>query len=68
MMKSCAAAALAAAITSSIAGIGPAEGDVVADGAGEERRLLQHDADLRAQRIERDVAHVVAVDRDARPP
>ena len=64
-MKSCAAAALAAAITSSIAGVGPAKGDVVADRAGEQGGLLQHDADLRAQRVERHVAHIVPVDRDA---
>ena len=50
-MNSCAAAALAAAITSSRLASGLAKGDVVANGAAEERRLLQYDADLRAQRI-----------------
>ena len=40
------------------------EGDVVGDGAGEQERLLRHDAELAAQRRERDVAHVVAVDAD----
>src|SRR3970040_338032 len=46
-------------------GLRPAEGDVVADGAGEEGRILQHDADLRAQRLERDRAQVVAIDGNA---
>ena len=64
-MKSCAAAARAAASTSSWAGIRAAEGDVVADRAAEQGRLLQHDADLRAQALERHVAHVVAVDQHA---
>ena len=47
-----------------LAGVGPAERDVVADRAREERRFLEDDADLRAQRLERDVAHVEPVDRD----
>ena len=47
-------------------GVGPAEGDVLGDGAGEEEPLLRHDAELAAQRVLRDVAQVVPVDRD--PP
>ena len=43
--------------------VGPGEGDVVADRAGEEERLLGHDAELAAQRVERHVADVVPVDR-----
>ena len=42
--------------------VGAAVGDVVADGVGEEERVLEHDADLASQRVERDVAHVDAVD------
>ena len=64
-MKSCAAAALAAAMISSSRGLRLAEGDVLADGAAEQGGLLQHDADLRAQRIERHIAQVVPVDGDA---
>ncbi len=48
-----------------LGGVGPAEGDVLADGGGEEGRLLQHDPDLLAQRLQRHVADVVAVDGDA---
>src|SRR5690606_319449 len=48
-----------------LGGFRPAKGDVGADGVGEKRRLLQDDADLRAQRVERDVANVVIVDRHA---
>ena len=47
-------------------GVGPAEGDVVGDRAGEEEALLRHDPELAAQRRLRDVAQVDAVDRD--PP
>ena len=47
-----------------VGGVGPAVGDVGAHGVGEEERVLEHDADLRAQRVERDVAHVDAVDAD----
>ena len=35
------------------------------DGAGEQERLLRHDAHLRAQRVARDVAQVVPVDQHA---
>ena len=45
-MKSCAAAALRRGDHLVQRGVGPAEGDVVADGAAEQRGLLQHDADL----------------------
>ena len=47
-----------------VVGIGPGERDVVADGVGEEERVLEHDADLLAQRRERDVADVDVVDAD----
>ena len=42
-----------------------AVGDVVADGADEQEDVLLDDADVPAQRIERHVADVHAVDRDA---
>ena len=42
-----------------------AVGDVVADRVVEQDGLLRDDADLRAQRCERDVADVAAVDQDA---
>ena len=64
-MKSCAAAARATADDVVQAGIGSAIGDVVADRAAEQRRLLQDDADLVAQTLERHVAHVVTVDQHA---
>ena len=41
------------------------EGDVLADGAGEQERLLRDDPHLRAQRAAGDVAQVVPVDQDA---
>ena len=41
-----------------------AEGDVLADRAGEEEALLRHDPELAAQRLLRDVVEVVPVDRD----
>ena len=44
----------------------PAVADVVADRRREQQRLLRHDADLAAQRGQRDVADVDAVDGD--PP
>ncbi len=47
------------------AGVGSAEGDVLADGAGEQERLLGHDPHLRAQRVAGDLAQVVPVDEDA---
>jgi len=43
-------------------GVGAAVGDVVAHRAREQQRLLQHDADLRAQAGQGHLAHVVAVD------
>ena len=49
-------------------GIGAAVGDVLADGAAEQHGLLQHDADMAAQALQRHVAHVVPVDAHrARP-
>ncbi len=44
-------------------GAWPAKGDVLLDGDCEQRGFLQHDADLVAQRVERDRAHVDAVDQ-----
>ena len=41
------------------------EGDVVAQAAGEQERLLRHDAQLTTQRVERHVAQIVAVDQHA---
>ena len=46
-----------------VGGVGPGEGDVVAHGAREQERLLRHDAELAPQRLDGDVAQVVAVDR-----
>ena len=48
-----------------VGGVGVAEGDVLAHAGREQRRLLEADRDLRAQRPQRDVAHVDAVDGDA---
>ena len=45
-------------------GVRTAEGDVLADGGGEQHRVLQDDADLRAQRRQGDAAQVDAVDLD----
>src|SRR5690349_23678690 len=39
--------------------------DVVGDGAGENHRILRDDADLIAQRLERDVAEIDAIDEHA---
>ncbi len=47
--------------------VGAAVRDVGPHGVGEQEALLEHHADLAAQRIERDVAHVDAVDRDVVP-
>ena len=63
MMKSCAAAARATADDVVQAGVRTTVGDVVADGAAEQRRLLQHDADLGAQALDSHIAHVVSVDQ-----
>ena len=45
-------------------GAGPAVADVLGNGAGKEHRLLQHDADLRAQVAQVDFADVDPVDRN----
>ena len=47
-----------------VGGVGPAVRDVVAHAVGEEERVLEHHSDLAPQGIERDVAHVDAVDLD----
>ena len=47
-----------------VGGVGSSVGDVGPHRVGEEEALLEHDADLAAQRVQRDVAHVVPVDED----
>ena len=64
--SSSAPAARAAASISSSVGVGTAVGDVVADRHREEERLVEHHADVVAQARQREVAHVVAVDRAPR--
>ena len=44
--------------------LGLREADVVGDRAGEEERILQHDAELAAVRAQLELAQVVAVDAD----
>ena len=51
-MKSWALAARAAAMTSSVRGVGPAVADVLRDGAGEEDAVLHDDADLAPDRLD----------------
>ena len=46
------------------AGVGPAECDVLGHAAREQEAFLWHDPELAAQRLLRDIAEVVAVDRD----
>ena len=64
-MKSWAPTARAAASTSASVGLGPAVGDVVADGPGEQERLLGHVAELAAEGVQVERAQVVAVDAHA---
>ena len=64
-MKSWACARLAAAIGRRLAGVGAAVEDVVAHRAVQQRGVLRHHADLRAQAVLRDVGDVLAVDQDA---
>ena len=64
MMKSCAPTASAASIDLLVGRVRAAVGDVLAHGAGEQVRLLQHDAHVARQRAPLDVADVVAVDAD----
>ena len=45
-----------------VRGIEPAVADVPGDGAGEQQRLLEHEADLAAQRAQGQAADVVAVE------
>ena len=56
---------LTASLTSSSVADGPGEGDVVAERAREQERLLGDDAELASERLDGDVAQVVAVDEDA---
>ena len=51
MMNSCASAARAAASTSAVGRVGPAERDVGGDRVGEQERVLEHHADAAAQRV-----------------
>src|SRR5207302_8858575 len=48
-----------------VGGVGLGEGDVVAERAGKQERLLWHNAELTSERLEGDVVEVVAVDEDA---
>ena len=64
MMKSCAFAARAAASICSRVALGRPVGDVAGDRVVEENRILRHDADLAAQRGERDTPDVDAVDEN----
>ena len=47
-----------------IAGLGIAPAEIVADGAGEEQRLLRHDADRGPQRLQPQLPHVFAAHKD----
>ena len=67
-MNSCAWAARAAASMALRAGLGHPVGDISRDRVVEEHGLLRDDADLAAQRGQRDVAHVVAIDAARAPP
>ena len=62
-MKSCAWAARAAVIASTGAGLGPAVDQVVADRAAEQKRLLEHHADVPAEVARGQLAHVDAVEQ-----
>ena len=48
-----------------VVGVGAPEGDVLANRAREQERLLGHDPHLRAQRVAGDLAQVVSVDQHA---
>ena len=63
-MNSCGTGGLRRAPDLVVGRVGTAVGDVGADGVGEQERVLEHDADLAPQRVERHVAHVDAVDAD----
>ena len=63
-MKSCAPTARAASSTSASDGVAPAVRDVLADRAGEQERLLRHDAEMRVVRDGVVFTHVDAVDED----
>ena len=62
-MKSWAPTARAAASTSASVAVGPAVGDVVAHGAGEQERLLRHVAEPAAVRAEVELGERHAVDQ-----
>jgi hypothetical protein len=64
MMNSWALAACAAAAMALSSALGQPVGDVFGDGGAEEEGILQHDADMPAQAVERHRAHVDAVDAD----
>ena len=63
-MNSCAPAVRAARSIASRAGVGMPERDVVRDGAAKQQALLEHDADVAAQGVQVQLAHVDAVDQD----
>src|SRR4029077_938556 len=48
-----------------VGGIRAAEGDVVADGSPQQHGVLEHEADLGAQSVQRVIGDVGTVDRDA---
>ena len=64
-MKSSASASRAAFSISASVAVGRADADVLGDRAVEQAGLLEHHRDRVAERIERDVADVLAVDQDA---
>ena len=63
-MKSCAPAARAARSTSATRRVRTTVRDVVVHGVREQEAVLEHDADVAAERVEGDVAYVDAVDGD----
>ena len=67
LMNSSACARRAASRISVVGRVGPAVGDVFADGGGKKKRVLEDDRDLRAQRFLRDLAHIAAIERDTTP-
>ncbi len=45
--------------------IGLAVSDVITDGSGKQQRFLQHQTNLAAQAVQRDIAHIMPINRDA---
>ena len=63
-MKSCASASLRRLLELGLGGVGLADAQIVGDRAVEHRAVLEHHADVAAQRFQLDVAMVDAVDAD----